>query len=87
MGLLKIDSKIEWSIILSVYKEENYMKECLRSIISPLNNRVELIIVDDGSPEDSMDICEQMPKILFDNQHVGRFHVDFGTGIFDKPFS
>lgn len=45
------------SIIVPVYNVEKYLKQCLESIISQLNEEVEVLIVDDGSEDQSGEIC------------------------------
>lgn len=48
---------------MPVYKVENYIKECLDSICSQLVDDVELIIVNDGTPDNSMQIvCDVIQK-------------------------
>ena len=48
------------SIVVPVYKiEESYFRECLDSIIAIENNDVEVILVDDGSPDNCGVICDE----------------------------
>lgn len=46
-----------FSIIIPVYKVEDYLPKCLNSIVSQGFNDFELILVNDGSPDDSLAIC------------------------------
>lgn len=46
------------SIIVPVYNVEKYLKECLNSILSQTNQDFELILVNDGSTDGSLAICE-----------------------------
>ncbi len=48
------------SIIIPVYNTEEYVSECLDSIIKQKNDFVECIVVDDGSTDDSLEICRQI---------------------------
>ena len=50
------------SIIISVYNEENYLKRCLDSVISQSYKNLEIIIVDDGSTDNSLNICLEYQK-------------------------
>lgn len=50
--------KYKLSIIIPVYKVEKYIKECLDSIFSQLSNKVEIIIINDGTPDRSMEIIK-----------------------------
>lgn len=51
------------SIIVPVYKVEKYIKECIYSIISQTFDNWELILVDDGSPDHSGEICDSFKTI------------------------
>lgn len=45
------------SIIIPAYNVENYIKECLNSVVSQTYSNIEVLIIDDGSTDDS-------PRIL-----------------------
>ena len=47
------------SIIVPVYKEEQYLHRCIDSILSQYFTDWELILVDDGSPDRSGTICDE----------------------------
>lgn len=47
------------SIIIPIYKVENYLEECLDSIILQSYKEWECILVDDGSPDRSASICAE----------------------------
>lgn len=47
------------SIIVPIYMVEEYLKQCLDSIISQTYNNLEIILVDDGSPDNCGNICEE----------------------------
>lgn len=44
------------SIIIPVYKAEKYFERCLRSLFEQTMEVLEYVFVDDGSPDDSMDL-------------------------------
>lgn len=46
------------SIIIPVYKVESYLGRCIESILNQTFNDFELILVDDGSPDNSGKICD-----------------------------
>ena len=50
------------SIIVPVYKVEKYLKKCLDSIINQTYKNLEIIIVDDGSPDRCPNICDEYSK-------------------------
>jgi glycosyltransferase involved in cell wall biosynthesis len=47
------------SIIVPVYKVEKYLRRCVDSLISQTLQDIEIILVDDGSPDCCGEICEQ----------------------------
>lgn len=47
------------SIIIPIYKTEPYLRRCLNSIISQTYTNLEIILVDDGSPDKSFKICSE----------------------------
>lgn len=46
------------SIIVPVYKVERYIKRCIDSILNQTFSDFDVILVDDGSPDNSGNICE-----------------------------
>ena len=51
------------SIVVPVYKVENYIRECIDSILSQKYKFFELILVDDGSPDNCGKICDEYASI------------------------
>lgn len=50
------------SIIVPVYRAEQYLVKCIESILNQTFDDFELILVDDGSPDKSGEICDQYAK-------------------------
>ena len=50
------------SIIVPVYKAEKYLNRCIDSIIAQTFTDWELLLIDDGSPDRSGDICDEYAK-------------------------
>lgn len=53
---------IQVSVIVPVYKVEKYLPECLESIINQTYKNLEIIVIDDGSPDRSPFICDEYKK-------------------------
>lgn len=51
------------SIIVPVYKVEKYLERCIKSILMQSYQNYELILVDDGSPDNCGNICDEFSKI------------------------
>ena len=47
------------SVIIPVYKTEQYLKECLDSIVNQTYRDIDVILVDDGSPDQCPQICDE----------------------------
>lgn len=52
----------EISVIVPVYKAEQYLKRCVKSILEQTYQDFELILVDDGSPDNSPSLCDEWAK-------------------------
>lgn len=51
------------SVIVAIYKSEPFVAKCIESICSQDYKELEIILVDDGSPDNSGLICDQYEKI------------------------
>ncbi|PJM74324.1 glycosyl transferase family 2 [Bifidobacterium primatium] len=47
------------SVIVPVYKVEQYLADCVASIVNQTYRNLEIILVDDGSPDRCPELCEQ----------------------------
>lgn len=47
------------SVIVPVYKVEAYLDQCIRSIVGQTYRNLEILLVDDGSPDRSGEICDE----------------------------
>lgn len=50
------------SVIVPIYKVEPYLERCIHSIISQTYQNLEIILVDDGSPDKCGEICESFAQ-------------------------
>ncbi len=64
------------SIIVCVYNTEEYLRECMDSIVHQTLKEIEIICVNDGSTDDSLEILEEYAKkdrrvVLIDQKNQG----------------
>lgn len=50
------------SIIIPLYNAQKYINECIQSILTQTFENWELILVDDGSTDDTLSICRSFEK-------------------------
>lgn len=63
------EAKVNISIVVPVYNVEDYLEECLNSILNQTHKDFELILVNDGSVDKSGEICDEYKK-KYDNIKV-----------------
>ena len=49
--------------IVPIYKVESYLNRCIDSIINQTYKNLEIILVDDGSPDRCGEICDNYAKL------------------------
>lgn len=54
--------KTTFSVIVPIYNVEQYLKKCIESILKQTYENFELILVDDGSPDNCPAICDEYAK-------------------------
>lgn len=54
---------IKISVIIPVFNSSEYIDRCLNSVINQTYKNLEIIIVNDGSTDNSLEICEKYKKI------------------------
>lgn len=64
------------SVIVPVYMSDSFLSQCINSLIQQTLKEIEIILVNDGSPDNSRVICEQYAKlddriILINKTHAG----------------
>ena len=61
------------SVIVPVYNAEKYLERCIRSVLSQTWHDIELILINDGSTDNSGDICDRYA--VLDNR-VSSWHIE-----------
>ena len=56
----KKEAKI--SVIIPVYKVEKYLDKCVESVTNQTYKNLEIILVDDGSPDACPQMCDNWAK-------------------------
>ena len=63
------------SIIIPVYQVEKYLDKCIASVVNQTYTNLEIILIDDGSPDNCPAICdawkERDPRIKVIHQKNG----------------
>ena len=61
------------SIIVPVYNVENYLERCVESILKQTYTNFELLLINDGSTDQSGDLCDQL---VSKNENIKVFHLE-----------
>ena len=66
------------SVIVPIYKVEPYLDQCVQSIVNQTYKNLEIILVDDGSPDNSPAMCdawaEKDNRIRVIHKETAAFH-------------
>ncbi len=78
------------SVIVPVYKVEKYLDRCIRSILNQTYKNLEIILVDDGSPDSCPKLCDEYARqdkrvVVIHKENGGlsearNFGLDIATG-------
>lgn len=61
------------SIIVPVYKVEKYLRQCVESVLAQTYSTWQLILVDDGSPDSSGEICDEYSR---NDERIQVLHIE-----------
>lgn len=63
------------SVIIPIYNVETYLKRCISSVIAQNYENIEIILVDDGSTDNSSNICDEFAAV---DSRIKVIHKDNG---------
>lgn len=58
----RLDKNCMVSVIIPVYKVEKYLEESVNSVLNQTYENIEIILVDDGSPDNCPEICDRLAQ-------------------------
>ena len=65
------------TVIVPVYNVENYLNKCLDSLINQTYKNLEIIVINDGSTDNSGEICQEyaqkdnrIVRIIISNRNI-----------------
>lgn len=50
------------SVIIPLYNQEKYIGKCIESVMNQASEHLSIIIINDGSTDDSLEICEKLAR-------------------------
>ena len=58
----KSNEETKISVIIPVYNVEKYLDKCIKSVVNQTYKNLEIILVDDGSPDNCSQMCDEWAK-------------------------
>ena len=70
-----MDRPVKVSVVVPVYNKEKYLRKCVDSILQQTLTEIQIILVDDGSTDESGEICrgyeKNDPRVLYMHKENG----------------
>ena len=70
-----MENRVKISVIVPIYNSEKTLKKCINSILSQTYTNFELILVNDGSMDNTLKVCNKYKKdsrvILINKKNEG----------------
>ena len=60
--IIKILMNPKISVVVPVYNVEPYLDRCVQSLVNQTLKEIEIILVDDGSPDKCPEMCDEYAK-------------------------
>lgn len=55
--------KVKFSVVLPIYNVEKYLNRCIDSVVNQTYKNLEIILVDDGSPDCCPELCDHWAEV------------------------
>lgn len=77
IGYRELNMQVKISVIIPVYNAELYLEQCIKSVMYQTLEDIEIILLDDGSTDNSSNICYKLSKLdkrirFFSNKNIGQ---------------
>lgn len=59
------------SFVIPIYKTESFLENCVDSVLKQSYGNIEIILVDDGSPDSCPEICDRLAS---EHENISAFH-------------
>jgi len=73
--------QIKVSIIVAVYNDERYLSRCLETLVNQTLEEIEIVLVNDGSTDDSGNICDKYIVLYTNKVRVIHKAINEGVGL------
>ena len=69
------------SVIIPCYKQAGFLSDAIESVVAQTHSHLEVIVVDDGSPDDTSDVASRYPRVRCIRQENQGLSAARNTGI------
>lgn len=69
------------SVVIPTYNRALYLRQAIKSVLMQTYKKFEIIVVDDGSTDNTKDVVSQWPQVRYINQENQRIAVARNTGM------
>lgn len=69
------------TVILAIYKVDKYLEKCLKSLLDQTFSDINILAIDDGSPDNSLSILKKYSKINSKIKYIKKENGGYGSAI------